>query len=118
MSIFATFVGAAVTEVEVRITSSTSKIAICTILKILSAMLTIMIFSINGTVNDYFVAILFCASTNLGKNFFQATQNTLMERPGYDVLDKENKVDSVKLDSLNLKIYLNKVIWTVNKAQI
>ena len=89
IAIFATFINAAVTEVEIKISRGGAMLGICTILKLLSGFLTISIFTINNTVNDYFIGFLFFASTNLGKTFFENTYRMVIKKPYYDKLKQD-----------------------------
>ena len=100
ISIFATFVATAETEVEQQIKEAGSILAISTFFKIMNACLTIMVFTYNGNVNDYFVGLFFLYSCFLGRQFFDSTGMVIIETVKIEDLDTPIETDS--LDNKNL----------------
>ena len=70
LAIFATFVATAETEVESQIQEPGSILSVSIVFKVVNAMLVIVVFTLNGNINDYFVLFFFMSSCILGRDFF------------------------------------------------
>jgi hypothetical protein len=112
LSIFATFVSTAETEVKQQIKESGSFLAISTAFKIIKCILTIMVFSYNGNINDYFIGMYFFFSSYVGAEFFKRSGKTIPARP-YRKLVGDGSIEVDRLDNENLKKYFDRLMCSI-----
>ena len=86
--------------------------AISTFFKIINACLTIMVFTMNGNVNDYFVGLFFLFSCHLGKGFFEKTGLMIPEKFKLD--DEEARIEVESLDNKNLSRYYDRLVLNIH----
>ena len=70
VAIMSTFVSTSESEIEERINEPGSILQIATVFKIMKCCLTIMVFTYNGNVNDYFVGLFFFYTGHIGINYY------------------------------------------------
>ena len=109
ISITSTFVTTSENEVKATIKEAGSILAISMSFKILKAFLVIMVFTYNGTTNDFFVGAFFFWTCKLGKNYLGKSGYKLPNKPFLKEKDKTKIIDCDKLDNTELEAYFSRI---------
>lgn len=112
IAIMSTFVATSETEIEEQIKEPGSIVQIATVFKILKTSLTIMVFTYNGNVNDYFVGLFFFYTGYIGMCFFDKAGLKMPQKDYYQDEEDELEVEITpdNLDNDNLAIYFDRVM--------
>jgi hypothetical protein len=109
LAIFATFLTTSETEVMKEIKTSSSKLMIFVLLKTLKCILCIMVFTINNSINDYFIGYYFWVTTLVGYHYFKDSGFIIEDKPYYRG-KKQTPIDINYLNKVNLSTYLNDIL--------
>ena len=109
ISITSTFVSTSENEVKATIKEAGSILAISLSFKILKAWLIIMVFTYNGTTNDFFVGAFFFWTCKLGKNYFRNSGYRLPNQPFRKEKNKGKIINCDKLNNDELEAYFCRI---------
>ena len=117
VAIFSTFVTMSESEIKNQITDPGAIVTVSVAFKILNACLSIMVFTYNGNVNDYFIGLFFVFTCSLGKNYVKQSgfrisgHSFLTGRPECDI-------DFTNLNNQQLCEYFDHLVVVIDSDLI
>jgi hypothetical protein len=94
LSLLTTFIASSESSLMIKIADPSNMLLVGLILKCFKACMTIIIFTMNGTANDYFVTIFFLTTTVCGLTYLDKAGYSIPSNPQGE--EEEDKVEELK----------------------